>query len=97
MSNVQTILKGVVHGRTIELESEPGLPEGQHVTVSVQPTDDAASFQPGDGIRRSAGAWGDDIDGLDEFLEWNRNQRKASRPGNEPRVFCWIPIRAPRI
>jgi hypothetical protein len=84
MSNGQTILKGVVHGRTIELESESGFPEGQHVTVSVQPTDNAPPLQPGEGIRRSAGAWRDDVDGLDEFLEWNRDQRKAGRPGNEP-------------
>jgi uncharacterized protein (DUF433 family) len=31
------------------------------------------------GLRRSAGAWSDDLEGLEEFLEWNRRQRKLSR------------------
>jgi hypothetical protein len=29
-------LNGVVRGKTIELESEPGLPDGQRVSVTVQ-------------------------------------------------------------
>ena len=29
-------LRGVIHGRTIELESEPGLPDGQQVSVTVE-------------------------------------------------------------
>jgi len=31
------ILKGVIHGRTIELDAEPELPDGQRVSVQVQP------------------------------------------------------------
>jgi uncharacterized protein (DUF433 family) len=31
------ILKGVIHGKTIELEQEPELPDGQRVSVQVQP------------------------------------------------------------
>jgi uncharacterized protein (DUF433 family) len=31
-----TIFKGVVHGKTIELEQEPGLPDGEAVTVAIQ-------------------------------------------------------------
>lgn len=34
-----TVLKGVIHGRTIELEQEPELPDGQKVSVQVQPED----------------------------------------------------------
>jgi uncharacterized protein (DUF433 family) len=30
------MLKGVIHGNTIELEEAPGLPEGQKVRVQVQ-------------------------------------------------------------
>ena len=30
------ILKGIVHGRTIELESEPGIVDGQRVEVIVR-------------------------------------------------------------
>lgn len=32
-----TTIWGVVHGKTIELEQEPGLPDGQRVSVQVQP------------------------------------------------------------
>src|SRR5208337_2244157 len=31
------VLKGVIHGKTIELEQEPELPDGQRVTVHVEP------------------------------------------------------------
>lgn len=37
MANPFSVFKGVVRGKTIELESEPGLPEGQEVTVTVKP------------------------------------------------------------
>ena len=74
-----SVLRGVVHGKTIELEQAPGLPDGQQVTVTVQPVANKEPLAPGDGIRRSAGAWGDDPAGLDEYLEWNRRQRKVGR------------------
>lgn len=32
-----------------------------------------------EGLRRSLGGWADDPEGLDEFLEWNRQQRKIYR------------------
>ena len=32
-----TVLKGVIHGRTIVLASEPGLADGQEVTVTIAP------------------------------------------------------------
>jgi hypothetical protein len=31
------------------------------------------------GLRRSFGAWAEDADELDKYLEWNRQQRKLSR------------------
>jgi hypothetical protein len=74
-------LRGIVQGRTIELDEETGLPDGQPVTVTVQPvTPGMQRLPPGEGIRRSAGAWADDPEGLDQFLEWNRQQRKIGRP-----------------
>jgi hypothetical protein len=68
-------VKGVVRGKTIELERAPGLPDGQQVTLTVQATEGDAAPGAGDGIRRSAGAWADDVAGLDEYLEWSRQQR----------------------
>ncbi len=31
------VLKGVIHGKTIELDQEPELPDGQRVSVQVEP------------------------------------------------------------
>jgi uncharacterized protein (DUF433 family) len=140
----------VVHGRTIELTQEPGLPDGQVVTVAIEPVGAALSppsptaealppwwlerleVAPGvvpgrilvkgtrleletvaalleegqteedllrahpevtrediaavreyakvpPGLRRSFGAWAEDAEELDKFLEWNRQQRKVNR------------------
>ena len=50
-------IKGVIHGKTIELENEPQLPDGQRVNVRLQPEESppvwrerfavAASIAPG--------------------------------------------------
>ncbi len=77
---MKTALKGIVHGKFIELDEEPGLPDGQAVNVTVEPVTNLQQKLPlGEGIRRSAGAWSDDPEGLDEYLEWNRQQRKIER------------------
>ena len=76
--------RGVVHGKTIQLDDEMGLPDGQQVTTTVQPVSGTevlvGRLPPGEGIRRSAGAWVEDAEDLDQYLEWNRQQRKVSRP-----------------
>lgn len=76
--------RGIVHGRMVEFSSDIGLPEGQVVEVTLQPVTDSERLPAGEGIRRAAGAWADDAEGLEEFLEWNRQQRKISRrnPGS---------------
>jgi hypothetical protein len=58
------ILKGIVHGKTIELDQEPGLPDGQAVSVTVLP-----STPTGEGLRRSFASWADGADDLDAFLD----------------------------
>ena len=77
------VFRGTVHGKTIELERESGLPDGEQVTVIVQ-SGTAKRLPLGDGIRRSEGGWGDDAQWLDDFLEWNRQQRKVDRTEIEP-------------
>ena len=81
-------LRGVVHGRTIQLNGESGLPDGQEVAVALQPIDQtqewAAAMPPGEGLRRSAGAWADDAAALSTYLKWNRQQRKLSRRRMDP-------------
>jgi hypothetical protein len=76
--NGDTVLTGTIHGKVIELEREAGLPDGQAVAVTVRPLPQRR-LPPGEGIRRSAGAWADDAEGLDRFLEWNRRERKRGR------------------
>jgi hypothetical protein len=82
------LLRGVVHGRMIELENEPGLPDGQHVTIVVKSVDNAVAntggLPPDAGLRRAFGAWAEDADDLDDYLEWNRRQRKIGRGETEP-------------
>jgi uncharacterized protein (DUF433 family) len=151
---MKTTLRGVVHGRTIELVREPGLPDGQAVTVEIEPVTEtgptpaglAAVSPPGwlerlevnpgagagrlvikgtrlpaealvalleegrteeellrahpeltredvaavreyaqvaPGLRRSFGAWAEGGAELDEYLAWNRQQRKDGRRGVE--------------
>jgi uncharacterized protein (DUF433 family) len=140
-------IHGVIHGKTIELDSEPGLDDGQEVSVEIRPimreatqTDqparpwwleqldvdptvrrgkfvvkgttllaDALVDQLDAGktdsellqahpeltptavaalreyaklpieMRRSFGAWAEDSEELDEYLEWTRQHRKVSR------------------
>ncbi len=75
-------LPGTIHGKTIELETETGLPEGQRVIVSIIPCPD--DTVPGAGIRDSFGGWSDDPEGLEEFLAWTRDQRKSGRSRVDP-------------
>jgi hypothetical protein len=71
------ILTGVVHGRTIELTSDPGIADGQQVEVVVRAVSPAKSAN--EGICASAGAWADDAESLDEFLKEMRNSRRQDR------------------
>jgi hypothetical protein len=84
MAANSTVRSGVVHGKTIELDDETGLPDGQQVKIIIQPVSGTEGsinrLPPGEGIRRSAGAWADDAEELDKYLEWNRQQRKVGRP-----------------
>ena len=75
-------LRGVVHGKVIQLEAEIGLPDGQEVTVLVRPLPPKRD-NSGEGLRRSAGAWSDEPDGLDAYLEDNRRARQLDPPGIE--------------
>ena len=61
MANACSVLKGIIHGKTIELESEPGLPDGQEVTVRIQPVavlnPSAPPFVSAEAQRRWEEAW----------------------------------------
>jgi predicted DNA-binding antitoxin AbrB/MazE fold protein len=59
----------------IELEGDLNLPEGQQVTVIVQPV-----LSPEEAIRQSFGGWAEDAEELDKFLEGLRRDRQQERP-----------------
>lgn len=107
MTRLSTPLKGIIYGRTIELENEPGLRDGQEVVVTVEAVDNAAAvpkvasptdaqqrgseaqaevedLMPGEGLKRSFGAWAEDAEELDAYLASTRQRRKLGRPGIEP-------------
>jgi len=65
MTGDTAILKGVIHGKTIELESATALPDGQAVSVVVRPATDQ---EGGDGLHPAFGGWADDAEALEAFL-----------------------------
>ena len=82
MTNL-SVSKGIVRGKTIELEHALDFPEGQAVTVVVQPavaTESQSAQMPGEGILRSAGTWMDAGVELDKWLEDVHSSRSQDRP-----------------
>jgi uncharacterized protein (DUF433 family) len=41
------VLKGVIHGKTIELDQAPGLPDGQKVGIELHPLEESRQVQAG--------------------------------------------------
>ena len=79
MGDAHREIHGLIRGRTVVLEDDPGWPEGQDVTVRITaraPSDEAAR----DRLRSAAGGWAEDAEELDRYLEWNRVRRKVARP-----------------
>lgn len=71
-------LKGIVRGKTIELDQDAGLPDGQEVSILIRP-----KLPPGEGLRRAFGAWADDPEGVDRFVEETYRARDSD-PRNQP-------------
>jgi hypothetical protein len=67
---------GRIHGKTIELDDDLGVPIGQEVEVVVRVTQSREGW--GEGIRRSAGAAADVAD-FDEVFAQLERERKAAR------------------
>ncbi len=59
-------VQGVIHGKTIELDQDPGIAEGQRVDVQVRLCSTSRPW--GEGILRSAGIAAD-VPGFDEAFE----------------------------
>lgn len=70
------IVHGIVHGKTIELDEELGVAEGQEVEVQVTIVQPRKKW--GEGILRSAGALADDPY-WDAIMEEIHQARKLER------------------
>ena len=82
-----TTLNGRVHGQTIEFDEPLPCGDGQRVRVLLLPDPAAILAEPlpaGDGLRRAFGAWAEDGDELDRFVEEIYLARKQDRPEIKP-------------
>ena len=72
-------LRGVIHGRTIDLTEDPGLVDGQQVEIIIKAVTRPAQW--GEGIRRCAGAFAADWTEEDEriMLEIHQERKRDSR------------------
>jgi hypothetical protein len=69
-------LHGKIHGRTIELDEDPGVAEGQEVEVQMKVVPAAKKW--GEGILRTSGALADDPH-WDAIMEEIHKARKIER------------------
>jgi hypothetical protein len=73
------IVHGTVHGKTIELDQEVGVPDRQKVEVAIQIIGTGPETEPwGEGLRRCAGALAG-IPGLDEDMKQILAERNTAR------------------
>jgi hypothetical protein len=72
------VIQGVVHGKTIALEDDPGFAEGQLVELTIRAVKPPTSRQPGEGFLRTEGALADDTE-WDAIMEEIYQSRKQER------------------
>jgi hypothetical protein len=71
-------IHGKVHGRTIELDEDLGVPEGQEVEIQVRVISKVARA-PGEGFLRTEGALAGDTE-WDSIMEQIHRERKGGKP-----------------
>jgi hypothetical protein len=72
------VLRGVIHGKTIELQSAPGISDGVEVEVVVRRAPPERKTV-GDGFLRTEGALSDDLewDAIMDELDRSRKQERS--------------------
>jgi hypothetical protein len=81
-TTLMEVIHGVIHGKTVELQRNPGIADGEAVEVVIRPLSSEASAV--ELLRRSAGGWAEDTDKLDEFLAQVRRDRRHGRADPQP-------------
>lgn len=72
-------IEGVIHGKTIDLTTDPGLADGQAVRVIVKPL--STPEQRRDAILRTAGSMANDADFEAAMAQVERDRRSARYRG----------------
>lgn len=78
------VLQGTVHGRTIALQDDLGLAEGQIVELTIRPIVSPTGRQPGEGFLRTEGALADDPHWdaiMEEVYQERKNESRKEFPG----------------
>jgi hypothetical protein len=73
---MSTVIQGVIHGKPIELNESPAVPDGQTVEVVLKVLAAARPWE--EGTLRSAGVAAD-VPGFDEVFREIERERKTSR------------------
>jgi hypothetical protein len=69
------VIHGVVHGKTVALEEDLGLAEGQVVELTIRTVGPTTGRQPGEGFLRTEGALAEDPH-WDAIMEEIHRERK---------------------
>ena len=77
INNLET-LKGVVHGKTIELEHSLNMPDGAEIEIVVK-TQVLNAEQHKAQLRELFGSCAEDAADLDQYLQRNREHRRFNR------------------
>ena len=67
--------RGVIRGKIIELDKDPGLGNGDPVEIQLW-----LNLPPGEGLRRAYGAWAEEGLSLEDLLEEMRRIRTGEPP-----------------
>ena len=94
---MKTRVRGKIHGKTIQVDADLGLPEGQDVEVRVRVVANSTD-KPGEGFLRTEGALADDEEWdaiMEEIYRSRKLERRSTKepPGPPP---GWEPERPSR-
>lgn len=72
------VIHGIIHGKTIHLEDDPGIADGETVEVLLRRVSTPKGW--GEGLRRCAGALADYPE-MDQYMDEIQSERRLdSRP-----------------